>query len=50
MGPVRDRLDASSMSDLGNALQLLSDCVAWTDDSVISVIDEIIGKDTIDNI
>lgn len=41
---VRDRLDVAALSDLGNALSLLSDSASWSDDNIISVIDELIGN------
>lgn len=40
---VRDRLDVTALSDLSNSLVLLAEHAFWTDDNIISVIDEIIG-------
>lgn len=40
---VYERLEVSSISDLGNALLLLSEQSLWSDDNLISVIDEIVG-------
>lgn len=41
---VRDRLDVAALSDLSSSLVLLADHAFWSDDNIISVIDEIIGK------
>ena len=40
---VYERLDVASLLELGQALLLLSDQSLWTDDNIISVMDEVFG-------
>ena len=41
---VYERLDVASLLELGQALLLLSEQSLWTDDNIISVMDEVFGK------
>ena len=40
---VYERLDVASLLELGQALLLLSEQSLWTDDNIISVMDEVFG-------